>query len=116
MRVCASSVARVSHGWPLMLLLLAGLLWLSAAQADEGKPRTPTATDTGVPELCQAADPAATQSALMRMRQSVVEATTPKVLSPGSQPPQGAQWEVLNGRGFNYVRSSVRKAPPHPAP
>ena len=112
MRVCASSVGRVFHSWPFTLSLLAWLLWVPAAQADEGKPGAEMATDAGVPEICQAADPAATQRALVRMRQSVMEATSPKSQSPSSQVPQGIQREVLNGRGFNYARSSVRDAPP----
>ena len=37
MRVCASSMARVSHGWPLTLSLLAWLLWVPAVQADGRK-------------------------------------------------------------------------------
>ena len=115
MRVCASSMARVSHGWPLTLSLLAWLLWVPAVQADDGKPGAEMAAGVGVPEICQAADPAATQNALVRMRQSVLEAATPKSQSLSSQTPKGIQREVLNGRGFNYARSSVRDAPP-PAP
>ena len=115
MRVCVSSVGRVSHGWVLTLSLLVWLLWVPAAHADEAKPGAEMATDMGVPEICQAADPAATQNALVRMRQSVLEATTPKPQSLSSQAPKGIQREVLNGRGFNYARSSVRDAPP-PAP
>ena len=115
MRVCVSSVGRVSHGWVLTLSLLAWLLWVPAAHADEAKPGAEMATDTGVPEICQAADPAATQNTLVRVRQSVLEATTPKPQSLSSQAPKGTQREVLNGRGFNYTRSSVRDAPP-PAP
>jgi hypothetical protein len=115
MRICGSPMGRVSHGWPLTLFLLAWLLWVPAAQADEGKPGAEMATDAGVPEICQAADPAATQNALVRMRQSVIEATTPKPQSLSSQAPKGIQREVLNGRGFNYARSSVRDAPP-PSP
>ena len=118
MRVCGSSMGRVSHGWPLTLFLLAWLLWVPAAQADDAKPGAEIATAAGVPEICQAADPAATQNTLVRVRQSVLEATTPKPQSLSSQAPKGTQRdqrELLNGRGFNYTRSSVRDAP-SPAP
>ncbi|MFP8874895.1 MAG: hypothetical protein VCB42_10345 [Myxococcota bacterium] len=56
-------------------------------------------------EICRAADPAASRTPLVWMRQAVLAATTP---APGSVPassPEG-HLEVLNGRGYNYAGSS----------
>ena len=109
------SVQRFS-GQPLLGRWVAGIavlacLALAPVAAAGEEDETAVATPVAPGPDCRAADPAASRTPLARMRQAVLDATTPTERAGLASSPKG-RFEVLNGRGYNYAGSSRSPSAP----
>ena len=99
--------------WVACIAVLAWFVLAPAAAAGDGDGiavAMPVAPGPGL-ENCSAADPTASRTSLAWIRQAILDATAPHEGVGPSPSPKG-QFEVLNGRGYNYAGSSRSPSAP----
>ena len=96
--------------WVAGIAVLACLALAPVTAAGDGD-ATAVATLVALGPDCRTADPAASRTPLARMRQAVLDATTPTERAGLASSPKG-RFEVLNGRGYNYAGSSRSPSAP----